>query len=248
VQLSYHKDVNEGNAENANEDPGGHLHKGPGAYTDDGTEGYTHAVGGGYVYEATGGRLLTAARDPGDRAPAPGSLRLVQGLVNTLNMEADLDLLGSGWTATRWFETAGLLPAGSRLTGPEHAAVVELRQAVRQVLECHTGGGADAEAASRLTLALAPCRLAVTADPAGGVRLTEADHDPFQRAVGAFAVAIAEAGAAGTWPRLKSCPGHLCGWAFYDRSATGRSRWCSMQLCGARAKMRAYRGRQRGAV
>ncbi|HEV8222171.1 MAG TPA: CGNR zinc finger domain-containing protein [Streptosporangiaceae bacterium] len=42
---------------------------------------------------------------------------------------------------------------------------------------------------------------------------------------------------------LKSCPGHLCGWAFYDRSAAARSRWCSMQLCGSRAKMRTYRAR-----
>jgi len=53
-----------------------------------------------------------------------------------------------------------------------------------------------------------------------------------------------EAATAGTWSRLKCCPGRRCGWAFYDRSASSRSRWCSMQVCGARAKMRAYRDRQ----
>jgi predicted RNA-binding Zn ribbon-like protein len=73
--------------------------------------------------------------------------------------------------------------------------------------------------------------------------LASADHDPFSRALGAIAVAITEAAVTGTWTRLKSCPGHLCGWAFYDRSAAARSRWCSMQLCGARAKMRTYRAR-----
>jgi len=31
--------------------------------------------------------LPTAGRDPGSRVPAPGSLRLVQALVNTLNAE-----------------------------------------------------------------------------------------------------------------------------------------------------------------
>jgi predicted RNA-binding Zn ribbon-like protein len=189
--------------------------------------------------------MLTAGRDPGSRAPAPGSLRLIQVLVNTLNTERDRDLLGDGADAAQWLVTAGLLPGAARLTAAEHAALLELREAIRQVLRSHTSRRDDAEAASRLTLALAPSRLTVSIDPAGQARLASADHDPFPRAVGAVAIAIAEAGSAGTWARLKSCPGHLCGWAFYDRSASGRSRWCSMQLCGSRAKMRAYRGRQR---
>ena len=37
----------------------------------------------------------TAGSDPGDRAPAPGSLRLIQALVNTLNAETGRDLLGT---------------------------------------------------------------------------------------------------------------------------------------------------------
>jgi len=189
--------------------------------------------------------MLTAGRDPGSRAPAPGSLRLIQVLVNTLNIEWDRDLLGDGADAAGWLESAGLVPKGSVLAAAEHAALLELREAIRQVLWSHTFHRDDAEAASRLTLALASSRLTVSIDPAGQARLASADHDPFPRAVGAVAIAIAEAGSAGTWPRLKSCPGHLCGWAFYDRSASGRSRWCSMQLCGSRAKMRAYRGRQR---
>jgi predicted RNA-binding Zn ribbon-like protein len=83
----------------------------------------------------------------------------------------------------------------------------------------------------------------MAAGPDGDLWLDCAEHDPFTRAVGAVATAIAEAAVAGTWDRLKSCPGHLCGWAFYDRSPAARSRWCSMQVCGAREKMRAYRGR-----
>jgi predicted RNA-binding Zn ribbon-like protein len=199
----------------------------------------------------------TAGRDPGAPPPAPGSLRLVQALVNTLSVEQELDLLSTVPSASRWLTSAGLVaatsprpaPAGSGpalfpVTGAERAALIELREAIRGVLATHAGGHQDPEAASRLTVALAPSRLAVRADPAGRISLTSADHDPFARVVGAVAIAIAEAGAAGTWARLKSCPGHLCSWAFYDRSAAGRSVWCSMQLCGARAKMRAYRLRQ----
>ena len=193
--------------------------------------------------EGNDSRLPTAGADPGARAPAPGSLRLVQALVNTLNAEAGRDLLGTPAEAARWLAAARLMPGGSPLTGAQHAALVELREATRQVLGGHTDRRDDPEAASRLTMALASCRLTLAVDPGGEARLVSADHDPFRRAIGVVGVAIAEAAAAGTWARLKCCPGLQCGWAFYDRSASSRSRWCSMQVCGARAKMRAYRDR-----
>jgi predicted RNA-binding Zn ribbon-like protein len=43
--------------------------------------------------------------------------------------------------------------------------------------------------------------------------------------------------------RLRHCPGHDCGWVFLDLS--GRRRWCSMDTCGSRAKMRRLYERQR---
>ena len=43
---------------------------------------------------------------------------------------------------------------------------------------------------------------------------------------------------------LRRCPGRNCGWLFLDRS--GRRRWCSMQICGSREKMRRRRAAQRG--
>jgi predicted RNA-binding Zn ribbon-like protein len=190
--------------------------------------------------------LPTAGADPGSRAPAPGSLRLVQALVNTLNAETGQDLLGTVPEAAAWLGAARLLPPGSVLTAPQQAALLELREATRQVLGGHTLQRDDPAAAGRLTMALAPCRLTLAVEPARGVRLVSADYDPFSRVVGGIAAAIAEAATAGTWARLKCCPGQRCGWAFYDRSASSRSRWCSMQICGARAKMRAYRDRQAG--
>lgn len=187
------------------------------------------------------------AADPGDRQPAPGSLRLVQALVNTLSAHNGDDLLATPAAGARWLAAAGLLPPGSPLTGSQLGMLRELREAIRAVLETHTRGRGSPEAAGRLTTALLSCRLTVAADPAGGGRLVSADHDPFARAIGAVAIAIAEAAITGTWQRLKSCPGHKCGWAFYDRSGPGTSRWCDMQLCGSRAKMRAYRQRQTAA-
>jgi predicted RNA-binding Zn ribbon-like protein len=43
--------------------------------------------------------------------------------------------------------------------------------------------------------------------------------------------------------RVRLCPGHNCGWLFFDSS--GRQRWCSMQTCGSRAKMRRLYQRRR---
>jgi predicted RNA-binding Zn ribbon-like protein len=193
--------------------------------------------------DGNGAVLPTAGRDPGSRAPAPGSLRLVQALVNTLNAEFGRDLLGTPPEASQWLAGARLLDGGSVLTAAERQALVDLREAIRGVLRAHTGGLRDPEAASRLTMALASGRMALAVDPAGGARLVSADHEPISRVIGRFAIAIAEGAQAGTWARLKSCPGLSCGWAFYDRSPSSRSQWCSMQVCGSRAKMRAYRGR-----
>jgi predicted RNA-binding Zn ribbon-like protein len=190
-------------------------------------------------------RLPAAGRDPGSREPAPGSLRLIQALVNTVSVELGRDLLSSRESAARWLAAASLIPASASLTDTQVRALIELREAIRSVLAAHTAQLDDGDAAERLTLALACCRLIVTVDPAGQAHLASADHDPFTRAIGTMSVVIAEAATLGTWLRLKSCPGHLCGWAFYDRSPSGRSRWCSMQVCGSRAKMRAYRGKGR---
>ncbi len=45
------------------------------------------------------------------------------------------------------------------------------------------------------------------------------------------------------WKRIKECPG--CGWLFLDRSKTGNRRWCSMDECGSRDKMRRQYTRKR---
>ena len=48
--------------------------------------------------------------------------------------------------------------------------------------------------------------------------------------------------------RVKECPADDCGWLFLDGSRNATRRWCSMDGCGAKAKMRRYRRRMRGAT
>jgi len=47
--------------------------------------------------------------------------------------------------------------------------------------------------------------------------------------------------------RLRSCANPHCRWVFYDGTRSGTRRWCTMAVCGNRAKIRRYRQRlQRG--
>ncbi len=44
--------------------------------------------------------------------------------------------------------------------------------------------------------------------------------------------------------RIRVCAATDCGLLFVDQSRPGRRRWCSMQRCGTRAKVRTHRRRQ----
>jgi predicted RNA-binding Zn ribbon-like protein len=43
--------------------------------------------------------------------------------------------------------------------------------------------------------------------------------------------------------RVKRCPDHDCLWLFHDRSKNLSRRWCAMEACGARDKVRRFRGK-----
>ena len=124
----------------------------------------------------------------------------MRSFANTLNAEPDADLLGTREEAAAWLREAALLPAGAGLTNSEHAALLRLRESVRDVLAARTDGREDAEAAARLTRALAEGRLVVTVDAASTVLLASAARASYPSVVAAIAVAIAESAAAGTWP------------------------------------------------
>jgi predicted RNA-binding Zn ribbon-like protein len=69
--------------------------------------------------------------------------------------------------------------------------------------------------------------------------------DGVDGALGRLFAAIARAQTDGTWERLKVCPASTCLWAFYDGSRNHSRTWCSMSVCGNRAKARTYRRRAR---
>ncbi len=136
----------------------------------------------------------------------PAPLHLIQSFAGTLSADQDTDPLHSREAAAAWLRTAGLLPAEVGLTTSEHAALLRLRTSIRDVLAAHAGGREDAEAAARLTKALADGRLVLTVHPASTVRLASAARASYPNLVAAIAIAIAESAASGKWPRPGPAP------------------------------------------
>ncbi|MFF6995527.1 CGNR zinc finger domain-containing protein [Streptomyces sp. NPDC008313] len=164
-----------------------------------------------------------------DRAPAPDGLALVEALVNTVDLATGADTLDTA---------EGRAAFGLREEEVPEAR--ELRESLRAVCLAHAGHPPH-RAVTPLGALLARAPLLVAVDESdGSAALAPVDAAPLPSRV---AAAVAEALTAGTWLRLKACELPTCHWAYYDRSPAGRGRWCSMAVCGARAKMRRYRAK-----
>ncbi|MDI3390454.1 CGNR zinc finger domain-containing protein [Streptomyces sp. B-S-A8] len=163
-----------------------------------------------------------------EKASAPGALDFVAALVNTLDVATGVDSLDTADGRERFGLRAGELDEAR-----------ELREALRAACLAHAGHPPH-RTTRPLSELLAGAPLLVAVDEAGAARLEPADPAPLAARV---AHALAQAAADGSWLRLKACEAEDCLEAYYDRSPAGRRRWCSMQVCGARAKMRTYRAK-----
>jgi predicted RNA-binding Zn ribbon-like protein len=136
-----------------------------------------------------------------------------------------------------WTEFAGLLDPCPR--GENHAVLAEIRS-LREV--------AYRLLRHRDTTAFPA--LAAWADEANALRrLTREDGvATFRLPLGAdsrlpvHAAALAVADLLSGAAPVRACPGDGCGWLFLD--PRGRRVWCSMAVCGNRAKVRAYAARR----
>ena len=184
---------------------------------------------------------------PPEIGPAPGRLEMLRAFVNTRDIEEGTEELGSPGALAGWLTARDLggEQAASAATASDLRTALALRESLREVLHAHTGRTEPDEAPAAGLASIAaglPVRLEAGADgalkpaPAGtGVAAGLAD----------LLLIAAEAGTNGTWARLKVCGADDCRWAFYDRSPARSGCWCSMAVCGSRAKSRAYRRRTR---
>ena len=198
--------------------------------------------------------LTTAAANagngpqPGNRAPAPGELRLVQTFLNSrwdLERENQEKLVSPRALAT-WLLERGLVDRTARCTESDLNRVLDVREGLRAMLFVNNGASIDHAAVERLNRALHGQGVYVhlSTETAPDFRAPRRDLDGFL-AVVATIVAVAQID--GRWSRMKACCGVDCGWVFYDHSRNQASSWCTMSVCGSRAKAREYRRRKRPA-
>jgi hypothetical protein len=116
---------------------------------------------------------------------------LLSSLAGTLTA-AGADLLATREEAVPWLRTAGLLPDDAAISNSEHAALLRLRDALREVMDARAAGTAVPDAAARLTRALADGRLVVTVTSAGKATLASSARATYSNLVAAIAIAVAE--------------------------------------------------------
>lgn len=187
--------------------------------------------------------LYDAGPQSGARAPAPGRLALVQAFVNSrfdLEEQWGEDLFATPGGLQRWLQARGL-PA-ARVTRAELARTLTVREGLRAQFAEHNGRAADLGARAAFREASRGLGAAFELDAAGATVPVPACTG-VAGALGLLLAVAHESRTAGGWTRLKTCPGHHCGWVFYDRSRNGGGTWCSMRVCGGREKARAYRRR-----
>jgi predicted RNA-binding Zn ribbon-like protein len=166
----------------------------------------------------------------------------VQAFINSnydLVDDPGTDLFGSPDALHRWLTRRELVTDGAEVTRADVALAVTVREGLRALLVArHEDPDRDAIAALNAEAARLPA--AVRLDP-GHPEFISADASA-RGAIGLILALTAAAMLDGTWARLKAC--RECRWAFYDHSRNAAGSWCSMSVCGARVKQRAYHARR----
>jgi predicted RNA-binding Zn ribbon-like protein len=178
------------------------------------------------------------------RPPAPGPLALVQAFVNTYDVAPHRDELHSPEALRAWLVEHGLLHDGEPLGEADLHRALEAREALRAILEANNGATVDAGAAATLNRIADGAHLRMQFERDGHARLAPAAGG-VDAALGRLLAIVYTAMAEGTWARLKVCRNEACRWAFYDYSKNRSGAWCTMAVCGSRAKARTYRQRRR---
>jgi predicted RNA-binding Zn ribbon-like protein len=191
---------------------------------------------------------LPVELQPGNRAPAPGELGLVQAFANTFwDLEQGrAEQFRSPSTLAAWLRRRGLIGSEVRLHEKDLRRVLDVREGIRTLLFANSGADPDPDAMARLNTGLLGAAVTARLHAAVKPEFVAPNHG-LDGALGLIAANIAVAQLEGRFERLKACPGPDCGWAFYDHSRNLAGTWCSMSICGARVKARHYRQRRRRA-
>jgi predicted RNA-binding Zn ribbon-like protein len=178
-------------------------------------------------------------------ASAPGDLELVQRFMNLHEHlpGQESDLPPSREMVERFLKERGVLGQDEAFTDADRDTAIALSEALHAKVRTNHGEPiADSEIAVIDSLA----QRAGLHPHFGreGPHLVPSEGG-VDGALGRLVAIAFLADLDGSWGHLKECAGEGCRSVFYDRSKNHSGRWCSMSNCGNRAKVRAWRERQR---
>ena len=178
-----------------------------------------------------------------------GSLSL--DFVNTVDWRDDparrIDLIPTGATLAAWAREAGFPDAALACRRPaQHRRAIGLRETLAALFGAATTGRQLPQSA--LATLTQWNQDAWRHRGLSGTRKATAWHwhartNGADRLFFTIALDAADLLLSAERSRLRVCEGAGCGWFFFDRSKAGRRRWCDMELCGNRVKVRSYRAR-----
>ena len=176
---------------------------------------------------------------------APGRLDVIRRFVNTYDLEDHTDRVGTPEELTGWLAKRAFSSARERVGEDD----------VRHAAACAARSGSFSSPTSAVRSI--PTRRRPWMPPRGGPAwayastataglAVEPEAKGVDGAIGQMLAIVAASIADGTWERLKACAADDCHWAFYDHTRNRSGRWCSMAVCGNRAKVERFRERARG--
>lgn len=177
--------------------------------------------------------------------PAPGALELLQRFANLHEHDEQGQTVDPPLEMIRGFLVGrGLLTEEERFTASDRETYLRLRGAIRRLVDAEPEDPIPASDAEVID------RIGVSAGlhphfHAAGFPTLEPKGEGVAAAFGQIVAIAFVASFDGTFEQLKSCADETCRAIFYDKSKNHSGRWCSMSTCGNRAKVRAWRERQR---
>ena len=175
--------------------------------------------------------------------PAPGELELVRAF---LSLHDHVPVTEDSLPPTRatiewWLRNRGLLGTDAEASDEDLDWAAEILEALRERVFENMGAEPDPATIATLDAAAADVGLAPRFGAEGLVPRTGG----VRGAIGQIIAIAFLAELDGSWSRFKECGDPTCRSVFYDRSKNRSGKWCVMAECGNRAKVRAYRERER---
>ena len=160
------------------------------------------------------------------------------------------ECLGSDESVLQWLQRTGSITAATGemprgRSGTLVKAAIELRETARDLVACRKAERVGNPAVLNRFLALDQSRKELEWRHGRRPTLRVQRHLPTVEAVLVpVANAVATLLTEGDFQLVRTCESSDCTLWFYDRTKAHHRRWCSMALCGNRAKVASFRARQ----